>query len=223
MDVRHTVWGLSASDMLELILAGTLFTSEPVAMCAIEPEGRRWQRRAPTGLTARCPNDVPDAEGLQEVADAALAAIDYENLELSIREVRYAVADQASFAYVDRRWQPELGQVMIERGYSVPVTDTVLARWMVCSASLSPDAAGVPEAPKAHCASDNPSPVFKTSMENRLLESLSNTRLLPAERRYCLDQRFVSEVSIHDHFTGNRWGGGGAMPDPQALPNMCEQ
>jgi hypothetical protein len=189
------------------------------AHCQLIAQGRAQEIRGPSRLTARCQEDVQDSDGLQAIADASLASV---NLDLSSRSRQpYSVASSLAFTWSEGGWAPQLGQIIIEREFDIPVINNRPANWMVCAAALSPGVDGTPSNPSARCLSDTEDEQVSERMEQALLEAIADTRFLPSATPYCMGKEYLGYVDIHHPFSGDLWEGGGEMPDPDRLPQLC--
>lgn len=203
--------------MLELIAALALQAIQ--AECVLSAEGRDITRRGPTRLLAECPDTVEDANELLRLAQEGLARIDYD-LERA-QEAEFIVADTVTFEHDGSGWRARPGQQVIVRTAVFPDFSNRLANWMVCSAGARPDNRGRADSPVVYCTSDTSDRRHIEAMDARWRTALVNSRFFPVDMEYCVDLQYADYNEIYHDYTGERWTGGGPMPDPAELPNLC--
>lgn len=192
-----------------------------LARCLLVAEGEDMARRGPQAIRAECPSGVDEAQALQAAAAVAVAAVDLD-FDRERFEI-YEVATSLEFVRdADGDWVPQPGQPVITREPMIsPRAVERGATQMVCAAAIRPDEAGIPVEPDIACLSDARG--VDGYLERAMREALENSRFLPVDYPYCLDNQYHKEaVVLFQGGFGRETTPPGPMPDPARLPNLCE-
>lgn len=193
------------------------FLQADAAICALTVEGANVERQGPDRLVLVCP---AEHDGLQAAAATILGGMDTELPRQRLAVYRYAEALQFERAS-DGAWRGSPGQWVIRTDVPVPTRLVERGgRQMICALAIRPDRAGVPEAPEAACVADVAS--LGARMRANAERAAADWRFLPFPAAYCLDEQ------IHEQAIALVRGGGfdgefGDLPDPAALPNLCDR
>ena len=203
--------------IVSMILAMSLQSAETVeAECHLTAQGLSRRNSIPTSLRVDCPDDVVDADSLQQIADYSVGQIP---LDLD-RGSRLEISETVRFGWgLDDSWVPIAGQRVInviatnsrtrlvERGY----------RSQTCSYGIWPDTHGRPANSEIVCTTGiYERPGSRRTARLRMLTAIGNMRFLPAEERYCFQEESFVEIAV--------WRDRSRGPDtPPPLPMICDR
>ena len=198
-----------------LLAAAALQSAQPVeAECVLTADGMTDRNGPPTSLSVDCPDDVVDADYLQQVAEYALGIIPLE----MPRGQTPRIATSVWFEWTESdNWKAIPGQ---------PVFPVILRisprlveqgrRQMTCSYAFWPDERGVPANPEITCAVDGRAVRSGIRyVDGPMMTAIENARFLPVGTPYCFQDRIHVSASVN-----------GAPPPPRDeadLPLLCEQ
>lgn len=209
--------------MIELLAAMLLQAQGPNIRCDTElniPTGPR--RRDPKTFTVTCPEHGPRYEGLQEAAEAYMAALD-----LDFRHADWMQsAEQLYFRRnADGNWVPDGDQMMI---YSPPIMPDRLInrdyRDLECVWMAYPQADGLIEVEDYHCLLDGgeiPENLERT-VRRTLNRALETSRILPREPGACVQDVVRVSTFVYRYHYAFGYDGEGyrAAPDSRFDP-LC--
>lgn len=206
-----------------LITAALISQATPTeAICTLEVKttGSVYRRRV-SEIDVGCPDNVPDAVGLQTVADAAVTAVNIRRL----RSGSMLTADQAWFQHdAQTGWSVIPGQIIISEAMALSpsqVQDGIITQ--SCAWSALPGEDGRALGARVTCYVDGrtrPDHVIREA-EGYVEDMIRNTRFLPVDVQYCFQDE-VRLVTTAINVTGGRFNNDNTHePDMRPLPQLC--